>query len=144
MTDIAQLVLADPLANTSANTAANTLSLDRRQRAMLKEMGIHVWQPLPSVKPVRPVMPVASVRPVAAHSPFSPAAHRQPAATALVLPPDAIDSGAARANKTSAEATLDTKNAPYQPASTRAGKVRSWCRKWLLPVFYVREQLLNR
>ena len=121
MTDIAQLVLADPLANTSANTAANTLSLDRRQRAMLKEMGIHVWQPLPSVKPVPPVMPVAPVRPVAPCSPFSPAAPGQPAATALALPPNAIDSGASNAYKSTAEATLDAKNAPYQPASARAG-----------------------
>ena len=124
MTDVAQPALADPLANTSANTAANTLSLDRRQRAMLKEMGIHVWQPLPSVMPVRPVMPVmpvAPVRPEAPRSPFSPAAARQPAATALALPPNAIYSGAARAHKTSAEATLDTNNAPYQPASARAG-----------------------
>ena len=121
MTDAAQPAVADPLANTSANTAANTLSLDRRQRAMLKEMGIHVWQPLPSVKPVMPVMPVAPVRPVAPRSPFSPAAPGQPAATALALPPATIDSGAARAHKTSAEATFDTNNAPYQPASTRAG-----------------------
>ena len=141
MTDVAQPALANPLANTSANTAANTLSLDRRQRAMLKEMGIHVWQPLPSLKPV---MPVAPVRPVAPRSPFSPAAPGQSAVTALTLPPDAIDSGAARAHKTPAEATFDTKNAPYLHGCWRAGKVRSWCLKWLLPRFYLREQLLNR
>ena len=46
-----------------ATTLEPRLSLDRRQRAMLKEMGVLVWQPVP-VASAAPVAPVASVAPV--------------------------------------------------------------------------------
>jgi len=39
-----------------------SLNLDKRQRAMLREMGVRVWQPLSSVVPA---LPVVSARPVA-------------------------------------------------------------------------------
>jgi uracil-DNA glycosylase family 4 len=37
-----------------------SLNLDKRQRAMLREMGVRVWQPLPTVLPAAPVVPVVS------------------------------------------------------------------------------------
>ena len=37
-----------------------SLNLDKRQRAMLREMGVRVWQPLLPVLPAAPVLPVAS------------------------------------------------------------------------------------
>ena len=65
--------------------------LDKRQRAMLKEMGVRVWQPLPAVVvPASPVVPATPTR-----------------------PPDkvenATDSGAASARIHSPEVPFDTK-----------------------------------
>jgi DNA polymerase len=58
------------------------LELDERQRAMLQEMGVHVWLPLPISEPVLQT-PVAPVR----HAPAQrPAAPRAPA----VAPPIAV------------------------------------------------------
>ena len=68
------------------------LMLDRRQRAMLKEMGVQVWQPLPVAAPA--VMPV---------------------------PPEsaaATDSGAARARIQGATGTFDTQKQPFQVPKT--------------------------
>ena len=38
-----------------------SLNLDKRQRAMLREMGVRVWQPLPTVVHAAPVVPVVQV-----------------------------------------------------------------------------------
>ncbi len=76
------------------------LNLDKRQRAMLKEMGVQVWQPLP------PAPPTAQT--VAA-----------PADTAVpVAPPVAIDSGASRARIQAATGTFDTQKQPFQTPKT--------------------------
>ena len=76
-------------------TLAPGLSLDKRQRAMLKEMGVQVWQP-PPVPPI--VQTVAT-----------------PAATpAPVALPVAIDSGAARARIQAAIGTFDTQKQPLE------------------------------
>ncbi len=64
-----------------------SLSLDRRQRAMLKEMGVQVWQPLAKAAPPLAVTPVA--------------------APALKAPPSAIDSEAARPDVQAASRTID-------------------------------------
>ena len=89
---------------------SQTLNLDKRQRAMLREMGVRVWQPLSPVSalpvvPVVPVVPVLSV--VSVTSPAKPnvrapdtgpslVAARQPLATnARISSPDGIDLPAA-------------------------------------------------
>ena len=72
------------------------LNLDRRQRAMLKEMGVQVWQPLP----------LAAVTPVA-----------QPMVQVVAAPPAAsmaINSGAISTRIQEATGTLDTKKQPFQ------------------------------
>ena len=45
-------------------TPATPLPLDKRQRAMLKEIGVRVWSPLAALAPAVPVAPVVSVTPV--------------------------------------------------------------------------------
>jgi len=42
-----------------------SLNLDKRHRAMLREMGVRVWQPLPAALPTLPVVPA---RPVASEA----------------------------------------------------------------------------
>ena len=70
-----------------------SLSLDKRQRAMLKEMGIQVWQPVAQVAAAAPAVAAASVPSV---------------------PSVAIDSGAARAHIHRVAATLDTPKQAFQ------------------------------
>ncbi len=77
--------LAEPTQNTG-------LSLDRRQRAMLKEMGVQVWQPLAKVEPV--ALPVA--------------------VPSIQTAPFAIDSGAARAHIQGISSTFDTQKQVFQ------------------------------
>ena len=67
------------------------LRLDKRQRAMLKEMGVHVWQPLPIVV-ATPVVSVAFVVPK----------------VAPVAAPDTINSGAASAHNEKATGSFST------------------------------------
>ena len=76
-------------------TLAPGLSLDKRQRAMLKEMGVQVWQPPPA--------------PPTAQTVAAPAA--MPAPVAL---PVAIDSGASRARIQAATSTFDTQKQVFQ------------------------------
>lgn len=79
--------------------------MDKRQRAMLKEMGVRVWQPLPDV--AVPATPVISVTPES--------------------PPDkteiAIYSGASSARVHSPLVPFDKKKQPVQapPATVQAG-----------------------
>ncbi len=80
---------AEPTQNTG-------LSLDRRQRAMLKEMGVQVWQPLAKVAPV--------AKPVAAPAPQAPSV--------------AIDSGAASARFQGVSSTFDTPKPAFQASKT--------------------------
>ena len=68
-----------------------SLNLDKRQRAMLKEMGVQVWQPLPVVTPL--IATVAAKVAVIAAVPVNPAA---------------INSGAARAYIQGAKGSFDT------------------------------------
>ncbi len=92
------------------------LNLDRRQRAMLKEMGVQVWQPLP-VAVVAAVVQVAET--VAAPTPKpTPAA-----------PMVTINSGAARARIQGATGTFDTLKQPFQaskPASEAESATTAW------------------
>ncbi len=46
-----------------------SLNLDKRQRAMLREMGVRVWQPL---SPTLPALPVVPARPVASEAALLP------------------------------------------------------------------------
>ncbi len=77
-------------------TLAPALSLDKRQRAMLKEMGVQIWQPLPPAPPIAQTM----ATPVAA--------------PATAAPPVAINSGATRARIQAATGTFDTQKQPFQ------------------------------
>jgi len=78
------------------------LNLDKRQRAMLKEMGVQVWQPLP-------VAPVVSAAPIVAAAQVADA----PALTSV-----AINSGADRAHIQRATGTFDTPKQPFQAPKT--------------------------
>jgi DNA polymerase len=77
------------------STPKTGLSLDKRQRAMLKEMGVQVWQPLANTAPQAPVTPVA-------------------AAPSLKAPLNAIDSEAVRPKITSVSRTIDTPKQVFQ------------------------------
>jgi len=70
------------------------LSLGKRQRAMLKEMGVQVWQPLAKTLPQLAVMPTA--------------------APAQKAPLSAIDSEAARPETQAAPRTIDTLKQVFQ------------------------------
>jgi DNA polymerase len=70
------------------STPKTGLSLDKRQRAMLKEMGVQVWQPLVTTVPPLAVTPVA--------------------VPALKAALNAIDSEAARPEIQTASRTIDT------------------------------------
>ena len=80
-----------------------SLNLDKRQRAMLREMGVQVWQPLSPVLPAAPVVPV----------------HRDPVASeaaplVLLHKATAIDSVADEARIQEVRVTIDSQK---QPAS---------------------------
>ncbi len=76
--------------------------MDKRQRAMLKEMGVRVWQPLPEVAvPMSPAIPVTSTSPAN-------------------KPENAINSGATNARIHSAEAPFNSQKQPVQAASAAA------------------------
>ena len=85
-----------------AGLAEPVMSLSRRQRAMLKEMGVLVWQPLAK----------ADAKATSETTTTPPAA--------LAAKPDAIDSGAARARIQRAAGTFDTQNEPFQAPRTVA------------------------
>lgn len=91
-----------------------SLELDKRQRAMLREMGVRVWQPLTPVQPLSE-LPVAAL----AALPSLPEV-----AVLAVLEPssDAIDFVAGRARETRATGTFDKKTAPLaaSPAAPAA------------------------
>ena len=80
-------------------TLAPGLSLDKRQRAMLKEMGVQVWQP----------PPVTSI----AQTVAAPADTVVPVALSV-----AINSGAARARIQEATGTFDTQKQPFETPET--------------------------
>lgn len=103
------------------------LSLDKRQRAMLKEMGVQVWQPLPiAIAPVALVAPVASVASVATTAATKPVAPK-PVVDAA---PVAINSEAASAHYKRAVGTFDSQKQPPEAQSTassawRIGKLQT-------------------
>ena len=74
--------------------------MDKRQRAMLREMGVRVWQPMPQVAPVVADVPVAA--PIGSEV--------------------AIDSGADRARVHSPKPSFDTQKQPVKtvPAAPQA------------------------
>ena len=72
--------------------------MDKRQRAMLKEMGVRVWQPLPDVAPAIPEITVTPASPV-------------------YEPLNAINSGASLARVHSPEAPFYPKKQPVQAFS---------------------------
>jgi DNA polymerase len=80
-----------------------SLSLDKRQRAMLKEMGIQVWQP---------VAQVAAAAPAPAAPPVQMAA--APAVAVASVASVSIDSGATRAHNQRAAGTFDTQKQSFQ------------------------------
>lgn len=73
---------------------SQTLNLDKRQRAMLREMGVRVWQPMVPV----PALPAAAASP-----------------PALVHPEVAIDSIASSARLSSPKGTFNSQPVPVQP-----------------------------
>ena len=73
---------------------SQTLKLDKRQRAMLREMGVRVWQPMVPV----PALPAAAAPP-----------------PALVHPEVAIDSIASSARLSSQKGTFASQLVPAQP-----------------------------
>jgi uracil-DNA glycosylase family 4 len=77
-----------------------SLSLDKRQRAMLREMGVRVWQPLSPALPAVPVLPV-----------LSEAAHAAPAGVVI-----AIDSVAGHARIQGVSATFEGQKKPKTAA----------------------------
>ena len=72
--------------------------MDKRQRAMLKEMGVRVWQPLPDVAPATPAITVTPASPVDE-------------------PLNAMNSGASLARIHSPEAPFYPKKQPVQAFS---------------------------
>lgn len=62
-----------------------SLDLDPRQRAMLQEMGVHVWAPQPAPAPSAAQPPAAPAQPAARAAP--PAAARPPAQAVPDAPP---------------------------------------------------------
>lgn len=82
------------------------LSLDKRQRAMLKEMGIQVWQPVAQVTAAAPAPAAPPVQMAAAPAVAAPSA----TSAASV----AIDSGAARAPIQRVAGTFDTPKQAFQ------------------------------
>ena len=79
------------------------MQMDKRQRAMLKEMGVRVWQPVPEAAPeVHMTTPAATL------------------ASPANKPENAIDSGAARARIHSAAAPFNTQKQPVQAVSVVA------------------------
>ena len=84
-----------------------SLDLDKRQRAMLREMGLRVWQPLAaSLEPTTP----------------APSLARQPSPAAVKMPADAeiaINSIAVSARLPGAAGTFESKPAPVTLQPTR-------------------------
>ena len=81
------------------------MQMDKRQRAMLKEMGVRVWQPVPEAAPeVHMTTPAATL------------------ASPANKPENAIDSGAARTRIHSATAIFNSQKQPPQavPAPAQA------------------------
>ena len=94
MTALATTVMHEP-----------SLQLDKRQRAMLKEMGVQVWQPLP-VAPVAPVATVATAA-VLAKTVATPASAAPKSVQASQ--PAATNSGAGKAYIQGVSGTFDTR-----------------------------------
>lgn len=104
-----------------------SLDLDSRQRAMLQEMGVHVWLPLPEAdEPEQVAMPVPAPVPVVASpapqrvapvAPMVPVAVPVPAERAPAPVADAIKTRAVDALNTSARA-LNSVNSPVVSAAT--------------------------
>ena len=78
------------------------MAIDQRQRAMLKEMGVRVWQPMPE--------------PVALMTPEIPATHTTPTSPANKTG-DAIDSGATSPRINSPIASFNTQKQPAPAVS---------------------------
>ena len=87
------------------------MHMDRRQRAMLREMGIRVWQPMPETAvPLTPPTAQKAVTPATPVSTISPSGKLD----------IATDSGAARARIHSDTASFDTQKQPLQAVSNTA------------------------
>ena len=94
-----------------------SIDLDPRQRAMLQEMGVHVWlpvagKPMPAtapIEPVKPTAPVAHIAPVALQAPrVQPALPPQAPVTARTVNVDAaIANGIPDMNWPTLAATID-------------------------------------
>ena len=97
---------------------SQTLNLDKRQRAMLREMGVRVWQPLPPA----PAMPAAFVPP-----PVNPglAVVGSALAPTPVRSEFTIDSVAAGAAIAGLKVTFPPPFAPAQPSVPPPAEVRS-------------------
>ena len=102
-----------------------SLDLDTRQRAMLQEMGIHVWSPAPAPELEEPVavshavaapMPVRA-EPVRSPPPAPRAPVQAPHQVAPVLTADAIETIAVSAINTGATPRKSLKKAEIAPAT---------------------------
>ena len=87
------------------------MAIDQRQRAMLQEMGVRVWQPMPE--------PAVPATPVNAAMPATPASDAKKSDIAIY-------SGASRARIDSPAAPLNTSfSAPKQPTSIGSAAVQA-------------------
>ena len=89
------------------------MKLDNRQRAMLREIGVQVWQP-PAPEPAALVVP-----------PLKPALEGPDSAPAAVPAEIAIDSVAAGTSLTSTRGTFRPQPVPAQPSASPQAGVRS-------------------
>lgn len=96
-----------------------SLDLDKRQRAMLREMGVRVWQPM---APMAPMATLAS--PVAV--PAAPELLAVVAPVVSVASAVAIDSIASRAQPTAATGTFDQKIEELPPAAAADSSAAAW------------------
>ncbi|MEZ7847575.1 MAG: uracil-DNA glycosylase family protein [Polaromonas sp.] len=118
-----------------------SLDLDKRQRAMLREMGIRLWQPQPTAAPTviastpTPAALPAAEAPVAPSSAFNaPPARRSPVEAASATVASAAPSNAANATTSNSAWTLGEARALYTKPAADNGQpaVPGATARWLL------------
>ena len=100
--------------------AAPGLRLDKRQRAMLKEMGVQVWQPVPTAAALPTTLPTTlpAALPATLPTALAAATVAKPVAAAPTPAPapmqNTINSGAVSAHNTRAASTFDAETQPVE------------------------------
>lgn len=101
--------------------STDTLLLDDRQRAMLREMGVQVWQPraaLPTPASASPAEPTAALAPPVRQEPTNVAAASAPSATSAATPGKvAAGSPSATPAPVNARSAPSAAVAPHEPAA---------------------------